>query len=684
MIFFIAFLILCVPVLSEAVQINADTLESLEREKTYIAYGNVIIIGETFKLSALTATYYEDKGEIYAKGKIHFEDEEIEAWAEEGKVNVEKKTGFLKKATIHIKKQDIWITAEEIERLSEIKYKAKEATFSTCEPEKDTSQPWCFTGQVVDLVVDDTLTSKMTTFRVKNIPIAFSPIFWGPAGNTKKSGFLPLKIGNSNTKGFQLSSAYYLVIDSNKDTTFFLDYFSKTGIGKGIEYRYLDFDTKGMWYGYQINDRVTNKNYQELRGIHLQKFKGLDLLIDVNYVNKRDFYREYADIRSYNSTYLFKDFSKDLQAKYDRFIQSSVEISTLAVGGRFYLLSQGWKDLKYDGMSPPVKVELGYTVYPYRLGPFNININANMAEYYKEEGLKGQRFEFYPQLTHSMGDAIKFKQTLSGNIIFYNIENTEPYHDVSHREMLRYNAKAFMRLFKKADNFYQIIEPFVETLFIAVNGKPPFFRESELIDDTALIKTGLYSKIKLRDMYFEGRLVQIYDFRAKNEWNKLYPILIEAKANIWKFSFGFDTYPNTKEKRLEKLNSWLIFSPDENTSLSISQRYTRQDTITPSYLWSPTLRGQYDSQDKESSVKTYSMSVFKKLSEKWSFNFNINYNGKGAGLRDSSFNIRYAEKCWATNINISRKPIFREGRETSEFNMLVIFELKGLGAFKIF
>ena len=683
MIIFIAFLILCLPVLSEALQINSDTLESFEREKTYIAKGSVSIIGETFKLSALTATYYEDKGEIDAKGNIHFEDDEIEAWAEEGKINMEKKTGFLKNATIHIKKQDIWITAEEIERISEIKYKAKGATFSTCEPEKDTSQPWCFTGQVVDLVVDDTLTSKMTTFRVKNIPVAFSPIFWGPGGTTKKSGFLPLKIGNSNTKGFQLSSAYYLVIDSNKDATFFLDYFSKTGIGKGIEYRYLDFDTKGMWYGYQINDRVTNKNYQELRGIHLQKFKGLDLLIDMNYVNKKDFYKEYADMRSYNSSYLFKDFSKDLQAKYDRFIQSSVEISTFAVGGRFFLLSQGWKDLKYDGMSPPVKVELGYSVYPYRFGQLTVNINATMAEYYKEDGLKGQRFEFYPQLSHSMGDSIKFKQTLSGNMIFYNIENTEPYHDISHREMLRYNAKAFMRLFKKTDNFYQIIEPFVETLFIGVNGKPPFFKESELIDDTALIKTGLYSKIKLKDMYFEGRIVQIYDFRAKNEWNKLYPILIEAKANIWKFRLGFDTYQNMKEKRLEKLNSLLSFSPDENTSLSISQRYTRQDTITPSYLWSPTLREQYHSQDRESSVKTYSMSVFRKLSEKWSFNFNINYDGKGAGLRDSTFNVRYAEKCWATNINISRKPILREGRETSEFSMLIIFELKGLGAFKL-
>lgn len=683
MIFFIILIILCLPHLSYSVEIQADTLESFEKEKKYIAQGNVQILGEIFKLSAQSATYYENKGEIAAKGNIYFEDEEIQAWAEEGKINVEKKTGFLKNATIHIKNQDIWITAEEIERLSEIKYKAKKATFSTCEPEEDSAQPWCFTGEFVDLLVDDSLTSKNTTFRVKNIPIAYSPIFWGPGGNTKKSGFLPLKIGNSNTKGFQLSPAYYLVVDSNKDVTFYVDYFSKTGIGKGIEYRYLGFDSKGMWYGYQIKDKVTNKNYEELRGVHLQKFRGVDLLIDMNYVNKRDFYKEYGDVRSYNSTYLFKEYSKDLQAKYDRFAQSSVEISSLAVGGRFYLLGQGWKDLKYDGMSPPLRGELGYVVYPYKLGPLNVNINTTLAEYYKEDGLKGQRFEFHPQITHGMGDTIKFTQTISGNLIFYNMEKTDPHRDVSHREMLRYNAKAFLRLYKKNDKFYQIIEPFVETLFIGVKGKPPFFRESEIIDDTALLKTGLYSKINLKDISFEGRLAQIYDFRAKNEWSKLYPILIEGKTNFWKFSLDFDTYQNIKEKKMEKINSRLSFSPDENTSLSISQRYTKQNTITPSYIWSPTLRDQYDSQDKEAAVKTYSMNVFKKLSEKWSFNLNVNYDGKGAGLRDSSVNIRYAEKCWGTNINLYRKPILREGRETSEFSILVIFELKGLGGIKL-
>lgn len=683
MIFFIVFLTLFLPILSFAVEITSDTLERFEEEKKYVATGNVTLTGDTFKLKAERAVYYEDKNEIEALGNIFFEDEDLKAWAHEGNMNVDKKTGVLKNALIHIKKQDIWISAEEIERLSEIKYHAKKATFSTCEPEKYKAQPWCFTAEFVSLIVDETLISRFTTFKVKNIPIAFSPIFWGPGGNTKKSGFLPLKLGNSNTKGFQLSPAYYIVIDSNKDATFYVDYFSKTGIGKGIEYRYLSFDTKGMWYAYQINDRVTDKNYQELRGLHLQKLKSLDLLIDINYVNQKDFYKEYGDLRSYNSTYLFSEHRKDLQAKYDRFLQSSLELSTPTVSGRFYLLGQGWKDLKNDGMSPPVKGEFGYVVYPYKLGPFNVSFNANIGEYYKEDGLKGQRFELNPQITNTLGDYVKLAQSLSARAIFYNLEKVSPYDDVSNREMIQYNAKAFMRLYKITESFTHIIEPFIEGVFIGVNRNTPILKDAELINDTAIIKAGFYNKLNFKNISLEGRIAQVYDFRAKKDWDKLYPILIEAKASFWKVSLGFDTYQNMVKKRMEGLNSWISFSPDKNTAISFSQRYTKDGALNPSYLWIPTLREQYDFQEIEGGIKTFAMTLVKKISEKWSFSGNINYDSKGAGLRDSSLHIRYAEKCWASNVTLSRKPVIREGRETSEFNVLLIFELKGIGAIKL-
>lgn len=674
---------LLIPFVCNAVEITADRLERFEGEKTYVATGNVVMSGENFKLTADRVKFYEERNEIEASGNIIFEDEDIKTWAEKLHVFVDKKTGTMKNALVHIKKQDIWLSAEEIERLSEIRYIAKKATFSTCEPEKDKSQPWCFTSKKVDLTIDDTFLAKATTFKVKDIPVAFSPVFWGPGGNTRKSGFLPLKIGNSNTKGFQFSPSYYLVLDSNKDVTFYADLFSKTGIGKGLEYRYIDFDTKGMWYGYQIHDRITKQNYLELRGTHLQKLEGLDLLLDINYVNKRDFYKEYGDIRSYHSSYLFKDYSKELQARYDRFLQSSFEVSLPAVGGRFYFLAQGWKDLKNQGISPPGKAELGYFVYPYRLPPIDVYLDVNFAQYYKEDGLKGQRFEINPKITNTLGDIVKLTQSLSAKAIFYNLENASPYSDETHREMLQYTAKTFMRFYKREYDFFHVIEPFLEGVFLGVNGNPPILKEAELIDNTALIRGGIYNKLGFKDISVEGRIVQTYDFRAKKDWQKLYPLLIEARASFWKISLGFDTYQNLTKKRLERFNSWISFSPESETSISFSQRYTRYDSMGITSIWALTLRDQYEPQEKEPAIKTFTIGLIKKLSEKISLNAVLNYDSKGYGLRDSYINMKYIEKCWAANLSLSRKPVLRDGRETSEYSFLVTFELKGIGAIKI-
>uniref|UniRef100_A0A7C4AJ22 LPS-assembly protein LptD n=1 Tax=Thermodesulfovibrio aggregans TaxID=86166 RepID=A0A7C4AJ22_9BACT len=683
--FFIILFLLCLIFAhsSHAMEIVSDTLEHIEKEKKFVATGEVYMSDGLFHLRAQKVIYYENTNEAEAYGEVFYEDEEITAWADEGRFNMDKKTGTLRNALLHIKQQDMWIKASEIERLSEIKYKAKKASFSTCEYEPESSQPWCFTGESVELIIDDKLISKLTTFKVKSVPILFSPVFWGPGGNTKKSGFLPLKFGNSNIRGFRFSPAYFLVIDSNKDATFYLDYFSKIGLGKGIEYRYIDFDTKGMWYGYQIKDRKLNKNFQELRGIHVQKFKGIDMLVDINYVNKNDFYRQYGDVRSASVTYLFKDYGKDLSARYDRFLQSSVEFSVPAVGSRFYFLGQGWKDLKEGEMSPPVKAELGYVVYPYRMGQFNINFNTNMGEYYKDNGLKGQRFEINPQMAYSSGDTVKLTQALGLKQIFYNLEKTFPYEDTSHREIIQYNAKFFMRFYKMADKFTHLIEPFMEGVFAGVNGKPPILKD-EVIDDTALIRTGIYNKLNFKSLSFEARLAQVYDFRAKNEWDKLYPVLLEGRISFWKVSFGFDTYQNISKKRMERLNTSVSFSPEKTTSFYLSQRYTRDSSLSPAYLWSNTFRDQYSSQEKEGGVKTYAMTVVKQLSEKLLFSTNVNYDAKGAGLRDSSLNLRYAEDCWAGNISITRRPVEIEGRKTSEFSFLVIFELKGIGPVRVY
>ncbi len=185
--------------------------------------------------------------------------------------------------------------------------------------------------------------------------------------------------------------------------------------------------------------------------------------------------------------------------------------------------------------------------------------------------------------------------------------------------MLQYNAKAFMRFYKRTANFSHLIEPFMEGVLIGVSGKPPILTSSEIIDDTALIRAGIYNKLNFRSFTTEARIAEVYDFRAKNEWDKLYPVLLEARISFWKINLGFDTYQNISKKRMERFNSYIGFSPDETTSLSLSQRYTKYGALSPAYIWSPTLRDQYNSQETEDGIKTYAITVAKKTIGKMVF-----------------------------------------------------------------
>ena len=52
-------------------------------------------------------------------------------------------------------------------------------------------------------------------------------------------------------KGTQLSLAYYQVIAPNQDATLYLDYLSRLGLGKGLEYRYIfGHENEGIWRGF--------------------------------------------------------------------------------------------------------------------------------------------------------------------------------------------------------------------------------------------------------------------------------------------------------------------------------------------------------------------------------------------------------------------------------------------------
>jgi lipopolysaccharide assembly outer membrane protein LptD (OstA) len=74
-------------------------------------------------------------------------------------------------------------------------------------------------------------------------------------------GFLIPTYGTSSLRGRSLSNAFFWAIDRSQDATFFHDWFTRTGMGEGGEYRYISGpQSAGNFRAYRFVQHETEFN----------------------------------------------------------------------------------------------------------------------------------------------------------------------------------------------------------------------------------------------------------------------------------------------------------------------------------------------------------------------------------------------------------------------------------------
>ncbi|NTU42086.1 MAG: LPS-assembly protein LptD, partial [Nitrospirales bacterium] len=233
---------------SGAATITADSLEYVAQDDTYVASGNVRIEDEEAIITADRAKLHQETSLAEAEGNVVYEDLKTRAETDRAEMDLKKKTGKLHDAIIFVKKGHYWIFGEGFEKLGEEHYRAKKASFTTCDSTSESNPDWCFRGNEVDMVLGEKFSARNVTYRIKGLPLLYSPYLWAPVQSERSSGFLVPLIGNSTNKGFRFNPSYYWAIDDNMDATVSLDYYSKRGLGVGAEYRYTALNNRGATY----------------------------------------------------------------------------------------------------------------------------------------------------------------------------------------------------------------------------------------------------------------------------------------------------------------------------------------------------------------------------------------------------------------------------------------------------
>jgi len=132
---------------------------------------------------------------------------------------------------------DVYFYGAKLEKLGARKYRITSGGFTTC---VQPTPRWEVTSGSVMLNLDDYAIARNTLLKVKGVPMMYLPIIYYPIQQSQRAtGFLLPTYGTSTLRGQSISNAFFWAINRSQDATVFHDWFTRTGMGEGSEYRYI-------------------------------------------------------------------------------------------------------------------------------------------------------------------------------------------------------------------------------------------------------------------------------------------------------------------------------------------------------------------------------------------------------------------------------------------------------------
>jgi LPS-assembly protein len=608
--------------------ISADSME--RRGNIYEAEGSVRIERGGAAIETGKARYDADTGEAVLEGGVLYTDPDIEIRAERASLNLNTHTGVLYDAYIFVKGDNFHIRSEEVRKTGERTYTLKKASITTC----DAPVPaWCMRGRDMEVVLGDKVSARHASFSIKGIPVLYTPYIQAPMLTERKTGLLFPTFGYRKEKGLYIRQPFFWAISENRDATFYLDYYSQRGLGEAVEYRYIESPgVKGSLYAGHLRDREVKEDFLELRARHEHWGRTVSGRLDLNLLNRREFYRLYEPY---------------LEQSSKRFLESRAEVFANLDKARLYVLGQYSYDLKEGADESTIPQRLpgaGVFLNPVPLGPLAFTASMAASNFQRETGPSGQRYDMRLKLEHSMGKALILSQSVSGRGTLYDLDE-----DNFGQEGLDYRAALRTRFIRHYKTLSHAVEPSVSYMYATTWGKePPLFDVLELAPEEASIaELALMNRLMdRRGELLTLRVSQAVDTREEDR--PLLPLRLDLSVqrplNV-KASLQYDLYEGfiTQADSSLGLEFWRL-------SLSAGQSYTRS-----------------------ANVALYSLLAGLRASRALTLRSGIKYDSQGGGIRELIAGLTYLAQCWGVEVDYVKKP--------DDFNIFLRISLKGLGSF---
>lgn len=225
--------------------------------------------------------------------------------------NIMDKTGAAYNAQAFYSRNHFYVKGDKIEKTGENTYFIDRPAATTCDGD---DPDWQITGREMKVTMEGYGSVKNACFRVRGIPLLYSPYILFPAKTKRQTGFLLPYLAYSRDKdGMDIELPFFWTISSQMDATFYQRYIEKRGFKEGVEFRYyLGSKSVGTFYGdfmedtKHVTDETDEATSREWQGMHKRWSYYLNHQTDFG----SQFYIR-TDLKKVSDKWYFRDFSSN-------------------------------------------------------------------------------------------------------------------------------------------------------------------------------------------------------------------------------------------------------------------------------------------------------------------------------------------------------------------------------------
>lgn len=642
----------------EPVQLEAEEMAFDQVSGTYLAEREVVLRQGEQELRADRVRFKDDTSEAEAFGNVHFSDPDGELFGDEMFLNLASGIGQVVNGRILVHEPKFHISGTSIAKTGEHSYRVENGTFTSCDGPKPS---WKFTARELDVTIGGFAWAKHVTFHIYDVPILYLPVFGYPVKTERESGLLIPSVGYSDKRGTQLFMSYYQVIARNQDATFYLDYLSRLGLGKGAEYRYFfGHDNEGTLKGYHISGLNGNDDRSAFDWRHQGTLPGqVRLTADVDYISDRDFFADFGEAAG--------EYNKD---KTDSVIAASRHWGKNNLAGQVKYTKNLEKSNDETLQRLP---DLRFAMLKRRLGdsPFYFDLDSSAVNFWRKEGLKGSRLSLRPALSgvFRFGGVLDVTTELGYQERLYTSsqgEQSDGLFDFSTRLSSRL-ARIYAVSGKSVDKVQHVLQPEVLYQYRPFEDQSdlPQFENEDSLSGRNTISYGLINRLVARSEAPNG----LIDYREFLYLRLAQQFDIEESPRYLS--------PLSQDRPFSDIRAELILRPTRQSYIDIDSRY---DISGPNNFLtfhadtglkdqkgnSLSLRYSYALDSQEYLATTLGLALLKPLY----LSFSNRYSLQGGVDLEQVLNLEYRAQCWSVYLTYRNRP--------SDQEVMLNFALAGL------